>query len=314
MEKIKNFFKTHRHAVIWTVCYFAAMFFVLRVLFGFNLFSPHDWLVLLHARLHGFAGFAFGILLLAAIPMYIASTTVIVRTKKPLFKITSKKDEEKEDKPAEEKPVPEPAAPLPQDIPTELRGAFLRARQNIGNRTESAFDMKGVFNDADATLQKSAESVTPEIEGGLPIPDNFDFSATDESAPSPAAPVFREINFGGSDDDEEKPETMTAQKTQLIEHLESKKYDYIVEGDVVVANGLAIATHADSDFWIADNDDWFAAGKQKASPIATAIATAAKHNATPAIYLAEKNIMDIDSRIADWESQGVTVLMDLTSI
>jgi hypothetical protein len=124
----------------------------------------------------------------------------------------------------------------------------------------------------------------------------------------------RFMTGNGGSDDEKTAEIQTAEKTPLIEHLENNNYDYIADGDIIVANGLAIATHADSDFWIADNDDWFAAGKQKPSPISAAVAAAAKHNATPAIYLAAKNIMDIDGRIADWESQGVTVLADLSGI
>lgn len=315
MEKIKTFFKTYKYATIWTICYIAVMFFVLLLLFGFNLFSPNDWSILLRARLHGFAGFAFGILLLAAIPMYIATTTLIVRTKKPLFTLVAKKDEKKEDKKEEKKAEEVLTAPLPAGIPTELRGAFLRARQNVTNRPESAFDMKDLNSEVDNAQAKPAEDITPEPEVGLPIPDNFDFSAPEESpAAAPAsAPVFKEISFGGSDDTEKK-EVKSATKTPLIEHLEKKHYDYVTDGNAVIANGLAITTHTDSDFWIADNEDWFAAGKQKASPVSEALAAASKHNVTPAIYLAEKNIMDIDNRIADWESKGVTVFTDLTSI
>lgn len=247
--------------------------------------------------------------------MYIATTTLIVRTKKPLFTLVAKKDEKKEDKKEEKKAEEVLTAPLPTGIPTELRGAFLRARQNVTNRPESAFDMKDLNSEVDNAQAKPAEDITPEPEMGLPIPDNFDFSAPEEPpAAAPAnAPVFKEISFGGSDDTEKK-EVKSEKKTPLIEHLEKKHYDYVTDGNAVIANGLAITTHADSDFWIADNKDWFAAGKQKASPVSEALAAASKHNVAPAIYLAEKNIMDIDNRIADWESAGVTVFTDLTSI
>lgn len=77
---------------------------------------------------------------------------------------------------------------------------------------------------------------------------------------------------------------------------------------------MAIALHDDSDFWIADDDNWFAAGKQKSSPIAEAIAIAQHHNISPAIYLAEKNIMDLDAKTAEWEKNGVRVVKKLSDI
>ncbi|MDR0727041.1 MAG: hypothetical protein LBF37_03175 [Rickettsiales bacterium] len=310
MEKIKNFLKTYKYATIWTICYIAVMFIVLLLLFGFNLFSAHDWSILLRARLHGFAGFAFGILLLAAVPMYIATTTIIVRTKKPLFTLVGKKEDKKENKAEDKKEEQVLTSPLPCGIPTELRGAFLRARQNLANRPESAFDMKDVYDDAKSSKQITPVAEVEQIDAGLPIPDNFDFSTPEETVPS--APVFRDISFGGSD--EKKEEIKAENKTPLIKHLEKKHYDYFTDGDAIVANGLAIATHDDSDFWIADNDNWFAAGKQKLSPITAAQSVAAKHNATPAIYLGSKNIMDLDSKITEWETVGITVLTDLTCV
>lgn len=308
MKKIKDFFKTNKYAITWTISYIAVMFLVLLIMFGFNIFSGHDWSVLMRARLHGFAGFTFFIMLLAALPLYVATTSIIVRTGKPLFKIGKAKEEKKEAAAKEEKKEEELTAPLPDGIPTELRGAFLRARQNAGNRPPSAFDIKDVYNNNEPA-QSTTEEKTEEV--ALPIPDNFDFSAPTE--PASNAPVFREISFGDDTNDTPAP-TPTITTSPLIEHLGKKKYDFKTDGDIVIANGMAIATHSDLDFWIADSDTWFAAGKQKPSPVSTAIDAGKKHNVQPAIYLESTNIMDLDTRITEWESNGITVLKDLSTI
>jgi hypothetical protein len=308
MEKVKKFFTANKYALIWTACYVAVMFLILLLLFGFNLFSLSDWSILLKARLRGFAGFAFGILLLAALPMYIATTLIIVRTKKPLFSIVPEK-EEKKDANQEEKPEEkEPDVPLSVEIPAELKGAFLRARQNVAARPESAFDAKDSYNNADAAQPAAGEPEAPAA--GLPLPDDFDFSAAAPSAPS--APVFKEISFGGPADEIKEAEQEEETRSPLTERLE--KYGYAAEGGIVIANGLAIATHDDPDFWITDGETWFAAGKQKASPISEAIAAAQKHDATPAIYLAAQNIMDLDAQVEQWESSGVRVIKSLEEL
>lgn len=284
MKKFIEFLHTHRHALIWTVCYVAITFLILLLLFGFNMFSGDDWVRLASARLRGFPGFVFGIMILAAVPLYIATTTVIVRTKKPLFTFGTTQDakDESSDTPA----VVADAAdntPLPQNIPTELHGAFRRARRNIGVCAESVFNRDITAPDIPQTsnlkLQTSGES------GTLPLPDDFDFSVPETSA----APMFKEINF-------DSPGTNTGTDT---------------DNDIIIKDGFAIATHDDADFWIADDTDWFASGKQKESPIKRAIAAAEKENLKPAICLKEKNIMDIDDKIKQWESSGITVLFDV---
>jgi hypothetical protein len=313
MENIKDFFKTYKYAIKWTICYIAVVFFILFFLFEFNLFSGRDWQILFKSRLHGFPGFVFGILLLASVPMYLATTTVIVRTKKPLFALTTakKNDSDKTDQPADEA-KPEPAIPLPADIPSELRGAFLRARQNMSNRPESVFDIKDLYTN-DAATRVTQSAAQPEPEAALPIPDSFDFSTPESSAAS--APVFKEIRFDDSGDDPDTGSALeSAAGTPLTRHLDSRNYDYVVKGEVTVTNGLAIATHDDSDFWIADEEDWFAAGKQKHSPVSQAVVAAAEYGVSPAIYLAEKNIMDLDSKISEWESRGITVFTSLSDI
>jgi hypothetical protein len=74
---------------------------------------------------------------------------------------------------------------------------------------------------------------------------------------------------------------------------------------------LAIAVHDDPDFWIADDGDWFATGKQKPSPANEAIAAAAACGGRAALYLAESNIMNLDALRREWESRGLRVISSL---
>lgn len=311
IKKVKDFFKTNKHAVIWTLYYALAVWLTLLLLFGFNLFSGADWSILMRAQLRGFAGFAFGLLILATIPLYVATTSIIIRTKKPLFNLpfVKKKEEKKPEAAPIEKKEEELPAPLPAGIPTELRGAFLRARQHTGLRPKSAFEMKDY---ADTEKEKTIENT--QTESAMPLPDNFDFAGDEEDTSS--APVFRDINF-----DEPSTPTFapipefTSEKTSALhKHLESKNIKYSVHDDVTIVNDIAIVTHDDEDFWIADDDSWFAAGKQKESPITIALAAAEHHNVTPALYLATENIMDLDNKIETWKSSGIKVIKNLDDI
>jgi len=95
MKNIKDFLKTYKYSVTWTLSYIAIIYLILFLLFGFDLFSLSNWSTLLNSRLHGFAGFAFGSLLFAIIPLYIATMNIIIKTKKPLFTFVAKKEEPK---------------------------------------------------------------------------------------------------------------------------------------------------------------------------------------------------------------------------
>ena len=86
-NKVKNFYKSNKCAIWWTVLYVFATWAIMQYLFDFNIFSSLRWHQLMHAHLHGFAGLVFGILILAAVPMYIATTIVIARTKAPVFSV-----------------------------------------------------------------------------------------------------------------------------------------------------------------------------------------------------------------------------------
>lgn len=306
MNKVKDFFKTNLYAIKWTACYVAVMFFILLVLFDFNMFSVTDWSRLFHAQLRGFPGFVFGLLILSALPLYIATTSIIIRTKKPLFELFPKKKEEKAEEKTEEKKTEEVEKPLPAGIPSELHGAYLRSRRS-GNRfaAVSSFEMQDVAADSQPAPQ-SPHQETP----ALPLPDNFDFGATEETPAAPTfKPMFTDIDFGGGEND-----SVSQKNSALHEYLISKNYDATIDGNIIISNGMAIATHDDADFWIADEDSWFAAGKQKESPVVQALAAAEKHNVQPALYLASSNIMDLDNKLTDWESKGVRVIKKLSDI
>ena len=82
------------------------------------------------------------------------------------------------------------------------------------------------------------------------------------------------------------------------------------QNDIVITDKYAIATHDDKDFWIADDETWFAAGTARPSPVAAAKNAAAAHGLRPVLYLAQSNIMDLDARRDAWRADGVLVISD----
>lgn len=313
-----NFIKTHRHAIIWTLCYFACMWVILRVMFGFDMLSAHDWWRITHAHIHGFAGFVFGILILAMAPMYVATTMVIARTREPLFKIPMPKlpaflrratpATDDNNTPAET-PV-DNAAPeiqsFPKNMPNELKPAFRRARE-----CGATIKMPQMPHSDTTTVNNAPDDAT-----GFPLPENFDFDAA-TSDTTGDAPMFRDIDFDapapaptGAPETVPVPETddETPRDTAAIEsYLGAAGREFTRDGDIIVVGDMAVAAHCDSDFWIADADTWFAAGKSKPSPIA-ALTAAASRGLHPVLYLGEQNIMDIDAMRDTWSTAGIRII------
>ncbi|GHT57627.1 hypothetical protein FACS18945_2390 [Bacteroidia bacterium] len=129
---------------------------------------------------------------------------------------------------------------------------------------------------------------------------------------SVAAPTFNDINFT-------KPvREVGSSFGELEKYLRNAGYAIEHETDIIVAkNGtknFAIAVHDDRDTWVADDQTWFAAGKQKDSPVKLAMAASEKNNAIPVLYLAAKNIMDLDKWRAKWKSEGVKVIEILSEL
>ena len=286
----------------WAILYF---------MFKFNIFNGTQWHRLAHAHLRGFPGFVFGILILAMIPLYIATSVLIIRTKEPLItipvpkiKLPKFRKEPDADTNTNTAEVPTDTNTDTREIPDEIRHVFTRTKHNIEQfKTYNEHAPHPTQSDTPAPTESIEPDVAPDSD--LPLPTDFDFSFQDDVATLPDAPVFTSINF-----DEPTPKKTTP-NNKLIEHLNNQGVAFTIIDNVVITDTHAIITHDDDDFWAPDDDNWFATGKSQPSPIKTVTAIAHEHNITPAIYLASTNILDLDSMISKWESDGITVITDL---
>ena len=284
--------------VLWAILYY---------LFGFSIFNSVQWNHLLHARLYGFAGFVFGLLILSAGPLYVATGLLIWRKNKPLIEIPLPKIIKPKPKPTPAEPEPEKKADpepdykseLNQDIPLEIIPVFVHAKKYPKN-----------FNITPPKQNNNTESDSDVAE--LPIPtdfdidvDGFDTENTDNTTFSDT-PVFTSINF----DDNDNETDSEPQNTELTKYLDNKSIAYKIIDDIVVTDKYAIATHGDDDFWVTDDESWFASGKSKPSPILAIKSAAEKHNVQPVLYLATENIMDIETLIPQWKSDGIRIITD----
>ena len=357
-ERIRNFYDSNKHAILWTVGYVIATWAIMRYMFNFNIFSAMRWHQLMHAHLHGFAGLVFGILILAMVPLYVATTIVIARTKAPLFNFKIKIPEfiktffkwaftqtpmdnepDIETAPApetktESESTPETETksetdfttteskpdPVPSTVPAEMRVAYERARDNTAYAQKSVFDLSNITPKTTQPIVETPSNATTESE--MPIPTDFDINDTENIIND--VPVFTDLDLDIDDDDEIK-ETESESQTQNVQtttgnndivtkYLTEHSTPYTVENDVVITDKFAIVSHTDSDFWVADNESWFAAGKIRRSPIASVIESATAHNVTPVLYLGSDNIMDIDELCPQWERNGVRVISDLKDL
>lgn len=332
MKKIAEIFIAHRYAIIWTLCYIAAMKFILGTLFNFDIFSADAWIRLSHSHLHGFGGMAFGIMVLAALPLYVATTTIILRTKKPLFEIPVPKFVVRAFAPPappkqEEPEVPQKTEPeqkpdiFPDEMPSELHAAFIRARRSGSIRqTTSTFDNARLsavptidITTPAAQAASPTQDAAPTNTGAtdisdFPLPPDFDIG--DEfNDDAPALPTFTDINF-----DEPTPETITPAEPDNNPIISQLGNDARADGEFIIYKDNLIIVHSDPDFWIADDTDWFASGKQRPSPTIAVMARAKELNLKPVLYLAEKNILDINTCIDQWRADGITVITDLADL
>ena len=329
----KKSFANFWRAVAWTGIYVFVMWAILRGLFNFNMFSIAHLTKLLHLQLHGFAGAVFGILVLAAVPLYVATTVITVRNKEMPVKLPLPKCLT-EAKPA---PKPEPVVPvvtatetLPPPragVPAEMRETFMRAQKNYGARQMSVFNRQTA---PAAVASVDAPAVTPVAEpvrepitesaamaktedvatyGGMPIPTDFDMDAPTGAGTDVDVPVFADINF--DDNDTPAGAGATADDNpidKVLNFLCGAGVEAQVSGDLIVANGYAIAVHDDDDFWVPDEIDWFAAGKQRPSPIVALRRAREERGLKPILYLATDSIMDLDKYSAEWTSDGITIV------
>lgn len=333
MKKITDFIASRRAVIIWTVLYIAAMWCIFYVMFNFDIFSLRQWAHLYRAELRGLAGFTFGVMILAALPLYVATAVITARNNALMFTIPvpgviKRIITAMTPTPIEPAPTAAPAAPtpdtnkpdaapaLPAGLPTELRGAFLRARSGIGREQFSSFNMRNIDAPSGDSAPESTNTTAP---GDLPLPTDFDLGDGDapiaDDMSNMAAPVFTEINFDDDDDTDNDTEPSPIDDNPVLEYLDEKNIPVVaIDNDIIITDKFAIATHDDAAFWVADDTNWFASGKTKPSPIAAVRAAADAHNVAPVMYIPHPNIMDFDKKREQWESDGTTIITNLDEL
>ena len=137
---------------------------------------------------------------------------------------------------------------------------------------------------AGAAAAATAAQVETAPDAFMPVPDTFD--AAPSASDDLGAPVFRDVDFGEEDEDDDEEDFSPIEITEK--------------------NGKRIATYVfdDTDFWVTDNDHWFATGKQIESPIRLLLDADADKRV---LVLESRNIMDLESLIPIWESKGIII-------
>ena len=97
-------------------------------------------------------------------------------------------------------------------------------------------------------------------------------------------------------------------------YFDEKHIDYEIYKDFIKTDKHLIYEHNDGDFWIMDENDWFASGKQIDSPVPELIDTAKQNGLIPILYLQSQNIMDIENTINTFENMGVRVIKSLEEL
>ena len=289
------------------------------------MFSARYWRHLFRSELHGFPGFVFGILMLAAIPLYVATTTLIIRTKKPLFTIPvpthiqkiinqiqptliEKEQEDKQETPTQEDKSNKKTDNLPQDLPTELRAQYLRVRAHDEPPQYSALNQPSIPSVSEAINQiPTHKPIIDEI----PLPTNFDIEPSVETFDDLSemnAPSFSDISF---DDD-----TISGNETYnpVAEFLASRNTEFTIKDNIIITPTHAIATHTDDDFWVADTEFWFATGKQILSPIKQLAEICESQNLKPVLFLGATNIMNLDKLKTEWKTLGITIATEFSEL
>ncbi len=302
MKKILNFCKTNFIIAKWTVWYFLTVWLILKYVFGFDMFSRLYWWKFFHAHLRGFVGFVFGALVYAMIPIYIASVMVIYRTKESIIKIPlvdtiytkiknifiSTKAE-----PVIEETTPEPEQPkfeYPDNLPTEMRIPFKRIKERTSMSTIQ-------YKTQEPEQQNTNETSTqPE---SFPIPTDFDIN--DNQSNENFVPTFTDVNF-------DTAPTVAEQENTMTKYLKNNNIEYETYNDFIITQKHLIYVHNDSDFWIIDDDNWFASGKQIDSPVPIMLDMAKNEHITPVIYFETTNIMDLDGTKEKLNDQGIIVI------
>jgi hypothetical protein len=251
-----------------------------------------DWLIISDTVLHGFTGFTFGLALFAWAPIWLAGCITIMKTGKPL-KLIAKKEVEKKEAEPEKIEKEEPKIVFPSELPEEMHVPY--SKMIRGQLSRGAMDCKVIPDQPPAVLSAECEQCDKETQN-MALPESFDVDVKEESD----TPVFKELNWDTIDDETEFNTSKENQTEIKIEIRGDKKF--------------AIVTHDDSDFWVADGENWFATGKQKPSPINAVIEIAKNENAVPVLLLKTENIMDFDILIPKWKASGIKIIKDISEL
>ena len=316
MEKILEFLKKNVLIVKWTIWYFFVFWLITRFVFNFNMFSKLYWWKFFHATFHGFWGLTFVILVYSAIPIYIATTLTIHRKQALLFKIPLISNLpiisrlfEKKTEPAKEGTAPEPEEEeeakddeeYPIDLPREMRIPYKRAKQH-----KSFMGTVSVYNRTPVKTPTEQDAI--EEKSAMPIPMDFDISDDIEQDMNDSVPTFTDINFDTPIATEKEIENNTTK------YFKSHNIEFETYKEFVATEKYVIYEHADDDFWIMDNENWFAAGKQIDSPVPELLGLAKQNDLTPVIYLASQNIMDFENTVQQFTESGVKVITKLEEL
>ena len=319
MKKVFDFIKSNLNIVKWTVMYFSCLYLILRFIFKFDMFSYAYWWKFFHATLHGFAGMVFGLLIYTAIPIYIATVIIIYRKKEmiitiPLIdkifeyisKLFPKKPQPEptaEETKEPENKLQEPVVPkYPADMPPELRVPYMRAKNHM-----SFAGAVSVYNKHETKQTEQKD----EKESPIPIPTDFDISDSLDMETSDF-PTFKDISFDDDDEDDEIENSTLENNT--TKYLATKNIDFETYKQFVATEKYVIYEHNDGDFWVMDEESWFASGKQIDSPIDELIELAKQNGLIPVLYLQSQNIMDIEGTTNNFESKGVRVIKSLDEL
>ena len=313
MKKILDFLKSNFIIAKWTFWYFLVVWLILWYIFRFDMFSRVYWWKFFHAHLRGFVGFVFGALVYSIIPIYIASVSVIYRTKEPIIKIPLIDKISEYIKSKFAKPEPEPVAEeenqtsetkpefeYPSDMPREMRALFKRTKERM------ILSGKTGLTTIYQSKQNNTTPAEPENKS-FPIPTDFDISDSLNDETDDNIPTFKEINF-------DEPTKTSEPDNAMIKYLHDKNIDFDVYKDFIITNKYLIYVHNDPDFWIIDDDNWFAAGKQIESPVATMLEMIKDEPITPVIYFESTNVLDFDGTVETLRNHGITVITAPTEL
>lgn len=311
LKKIKSFFTefikvlTNRKLYVWTIWYFLVLYFIFKFLFNFDILF--DWVFLANASLNGFSGFVFGTVLIAALPLYVASAALIKRNNKPLITFVKPVDKKKESAPTTDIVIQKKSdVKFPEFLPAELHEQYIRMQ--TGQLTRANSFLGTGSNSSISSNTGAVEISAPGVE--IPLPEHFDFDSDSDKTQSP---VFHEITFNDYGYNNDSGESVVLPK--FILDLQNSGYDLSYDNDVFIAKSekdtLAVAVHDDSEFWVPDDvENWFANGKQKTSPIKNLLNVAKSFGAHAVFLLLTPNILNFDECVSRWEKMGIQVITD----